>query len=130
MKKEDLINYWIVSSESDYTAMKSLINSKDFAWALFIGHLVIEKLIKALAVKNNILLIPKIHNLNKLMEFSGLQTDEQTKDLLDIITTFNIETRYPDYKREFFQKCDFEFANKYKTEIENLRLWLLGQLKK
>lgn len=130
MKKEELISYWIESSESDFSAMQNLFRSKDYAWSLFLGHLVIEKLIKALAVKNNVSLIPKIHNLNKLMEFTQLTADEQMKDFLDIITSFNIETRYPDYKREFYKKCDFAFTNKYKIKIENLRKWLLDQLKK
>lgn len=64
------------------------------------------------------------------MEFTQLTADEQMKDFLDIITSFNIETRYPDYKREFYKKCDFAFTNKYKIKIENLRKWLLDQLKK
>lgn len=50
MKKEELISYWIESSESDFSAMQNLFRSKDYAWSLFLGHLVIEKLIKALAV--------------------------------------------------------------------------------
>jgi len=31
--------------------MKNLMNSGDYNWAMFLGHLVIEKLIKAVYVK-------------------------------------------------------------------------------
>ena len=59
MKTDELIKYWIDASEVDFVAMNNLFNSKDYVWALFLGHLVIEKLIKALAAKNKIKTIPK-----------------------------------------------------------------------
>ena len=46
-----IIDHWIDSSDKDYQTMVNLIHSGDFNWALFLGHLVIEKLIKALYVK-------------------------------------------------------------------------------
>ncbi|MCF8307867.1 MAG: HEPN domain-containing protein [Bacteroidales bacterium] len=46
--KEKLINYWIESSDDDYETMIDMYNSKRYSWALFIGHLMIEKLLKAL----------------------------------------------------------------------------------
>ncbi len=52
MKKADLIKYWIDSSDRDFTTMAHLFEKGDYHWALFIGHLVIEKLLKAYYVKN------------------------------------------------------------------------------
>lgn len=51
-------------------------------------------------------------------------------DLFDLITSFNIEARYPDYKHEFYKKCDREFTSLYIRKIKELREWLLDQLKK
>ena len=82
------------------------------------------KLIKAIAVKNGILTIPKIHDLNKLSRKASLEIDEELGDELDIITSFNIEARYPDYKREFYKKCTKEFTVKHIDEITKIRLWL------
>ncbi len=48
---DSIVNYWKDSSNQNYETMKHLLKSKDFSWALFIGHLVIEKLLKALYVK-------------------------------------------------------------------------------
>ncbi len=130
MEKEDQIKYWIDASDIDYRAMGNLFSSKDYVWSLFLGHLVIEKLLKALAVNNNCEFIPKIHDLNKLAKFSGIQLDESRKNLFDIITSFNIEARYPDYKQEFYKKCNLEFASGYLEKIKKTRLWLLEQLKR
>jgi HEPN domain-containing protein len=44
MNKEELITYWINSSDRDFQAMIHLLEKGDYTWALFIGHLVIEKL--------------------------------------------------------------------------------------
>ena len=46
MTKEEIIRYWKSSSDRDFITMENLFNSRDYSWALFIGHLVIEKLIK------------------------------------------------------------------------------------
>lgn len=48
MKKEDILDYWIASSDHDFNAMVHLFEKGDYTWSLFIGHLVIEKLLKAM----------------------------------------------------------------------------------
>ncbi len=130
MNKEELIKYWIESSDLDYKAMKNLFSTEDYVWSLFLGHLVIEKLLKALAAKNNFDTVPKIHDLNKLAKAAGLDVVESIKDSFDIISSFNIEARYPDYKKEFYKRCDKEFTSANITKIKDIRLWLLELLKK
>jgi hypothetical protein len=44
---DSFITYWKESSDQNYLTMQNLLKSKDFSWALFLGHLVIEKLLKA-----------------------------------------------------------------------------------
>jgi HEPN domain-containing protein len=130
MTKDELIKYWVEASDLDFKAMNNLFASKDFVWSLFLGHLVIEKLLKAIALNTGVENVPKIHNLNKLAKTAGLEVNEELADLFDSVTAFNIETRYPDYKKEFYNKADFEFTNFYIDKIKNLRLWLIDQLKK
>lgn len=48
MEKDELIKYWIKTSEKDYSTMMHLYQSEDYHWSLFMGHLVIEKPLKAL----------------------------------------------------------------------------------
>lgn len=51
MTKDEIIQYWIDSSEVDFKAMESLFANGHYVWALFTGHLVLEKLLKACYVK-------------------------------------------------------------------------------
>jgi HEPN domain-containing protein len=126
MNKMDMIEYWIETSDRDYETMINLSNCGDYHWSLFIGHLVIEKLLKALYIKNNDNTInpPKTHDLTLLAEKSGIETNESIKDTLDRITAFNISARYPDYKQEFYRKCTREFALSEIKKIQEMRIWL------
>jgi len=128
MEKSALIEYWIKSSDKDYQAMIHLWEKGDFTWALFIGHLVIEKLLKAVYVKKTSENAPFIHDLFRLAEKCGLPLDEGQKDLLDTITTFNIRARYDDYKMEFYKKCTPEFTGKWIYFIKEFRKWIRDDL--
>lgn len=80
--------------------MKHLFQKKDYHWSLFIGHLVVEKLLKAYYVKNIDNNPPYIHNLLRLAEKSGLEPTKDQKHFLITVTTFNISARYDDYKMD------------------------------
>ncbi len=127
MKKDDYIKYWMNSSEKDFITMENLFNSKDYSWSLFMGHLVLEKLFKALYIKKRAgtSQTPKTHDLLLLSQKAGAETDDKKKDLLDLITTFNISARYPDYKNSFYNKCTKEYTNDKIKDIKELRKWLI-----
>ena len=128
MDRSELIQYWVETSNQDYNTMLHLFESKDYAWCLFIGHIVIEKLLKAEYVKNVDLNPPKIHDLLRLAERALIPTNEEQEDLFDLITTFNISARYPDYKRTFYKKCNHEFTAINIERIKELREWLLAMI--
>jgi HEPN domain-containing protein len=44
---DKIVKHWIETSDDDFNTMLSLYNSKSFGWALFLGHISIEKLLKA-----------------------------------------------------------------------------------
>ena len=120
MDNIDLMEYWIKGSENDYEAMKIMFQNKKNTWTLFLGHLVIEKLLKGLYAKNNIdnPYTIKSHNLLALAEKCNLDLTDEQVEKLQIITQFNISARYDDYKESFYQKCTDEYTNKQVKNIE------------
>ncbi|MDA3915726.1 MAG: HEPN domain-containing protein [Deltaproteobacteria bacterium] len=124
MKADEHIQYWIDSSDDDFQAMIHLSEKGNNTWALFIGHLVLEKLIKAWYVKVNSKTPPFIHDLVRLAEKGNLALDDEQKDILDTISTFNIRGRYDDYKREFHKKCTNTFTKTWIDHIKRLRKWI------
>ena len=128
MEKDELVAYWVETANKDYQTMKHLYDSGDYHWALFVGHLIIEKLLKAHFVQVNNTQPSFSHNLLKLAEMANVELDEGQEDLLDLITSFNIRARYPDYKLDFYQKCTKKYAEEQIRNIEELRKWLIQKL--
>ena len=130
MTQEEHIKYWLDSAEHDLETLTTLYEAGKYDWALFIGHLVLEKLLKAIYVKNNGNKIPpKLHNLVRLAEESHMGIDENKKVILDKINDFNLEVRYPEYKNEFYKTCTKEFAEENVKRIKELYQWLKSQIK-
>ena len=124
MEKTDLLEYWINSSNRDFTTLEHLFEKGDYHWALFIGHLVIEKLLKAYYVKHIDNQPPFTHNLLFLAEKSKLQLSETQKDNMVTITAFNVRTRYDDYKLAFYKTCTKEYTEEWINKIAGLRKWI------
>ncbi|MFA7124128.1 MAG: HEPN domain-containing protein [Candidatus Delongbacteria bacterium] len=127
MDQKEMIAHWIESAEHDRTAMQHLFEKKDYSWSLFVGHLYLEKLLKAyfISVKNE--QPPFIHDLNRIAEKAGIELTDDQKNILDTVTTFNLRARYADYKADFYKKCNLKFTELWKTKIEELALWIKTQ---
>ena len=126
--KEKLIAYWLDSSEKDFKTMQDLYNTNNNHWAMFMGHLVIEKLLKALFVNNIGEYPPLIHDLRRIIEKAGVELGPEKKETLDSITRFNISARYDDYKQSFYLLCTDDFTKKWIKKIKESRLWIKSML--
>ena len=81
--------------------MQYLFKGKNYPWSLFIGHIVIEKPLKAYYAKYIDVNTPYIHDLLRIAEKVKLNLSEEQKDFLDTLTSFNIKARYDDYNLKF-----------------------------
>ena len=99
---DKIFKHWIETSDDDFNTMLVLFRSKSYHWALFMGHIAIEKLLKAYFVKTHQNHAPFTHNLYRLAELCGLEISEEQAEWLFKITTFNLNARYDDYKQELY----------------------------
>ena len=118
------IAYWLESADYDLETGKTLLRSKRYPYALFFGHLALEKILKALVVKQTVNHAPFSHSLVMLAGKSGIQMSEEMLDQLAEFMEFHTEARYPDAKMEFYQKCTREFAKEKFAEIKKVYRWL------
>lgn len=126
--KEKLIQHWVESSESDYKTMLDLHSTRNNHWSLFLGHLMLEKLLKAIYVKYKGEYPPMIHDLRRICEKSGINPDESMAIMFDAISRFNIHARYDDFKRSFYKLCTDSFTNEWIEKIQNCRTWIKAKL--
>ena len=129
MDREEKIAYWLTSAENDRIVADHLFEKGDYPYALFFGHLTLEKILKAIFVKKTNEAPPLTHRLVFLAEKAGLPASPEQFELLEIVTDFNLEARYPDERFSFFQKCTVPFTQDYMSKIEEFRKWLLLQIK-
>jgi HEPN domain-containing protein len=125
---ENIISHWVTTSDADFETMETLYKAKSYNWSLFVGHISIEKLLKALYVKLFEKHAPPIHNLYRLAELCRMKVTEEYSDWLDTITSFNINTRYGDFKGEFYRLCTREYAGLWMERIKELRKWIQQKL--
>jgi HEPN domain-containing protein len=119
-KINELTEYWVKSSKEDLKTMQALYESGRYAFCLFIGHLVLEKALKAVIVSKTKEQAPRTHNLPYLAEVAKLEMSENEASLLREADTFNMEARYPDEKLIFTKKCTKAYTNRYYEPIISL----------
>ena len=125
MEKTDKINYWVISSENDWKVAGHLLEKRDYPYSLFFGHLSLEKILKAFFVSVKDEVPPLTHRLVHIAEKAGLDLTDVQIELLEIVTDFNLEARYPDEKFSFQKRCTKTFTETYLKKIEEFKKWLL-----
>jgi len=128
-KTKEKVKYWLESSADDWRVAKHLFEKGDYPYSLFFGHLAVEKILKAIYVDRLNDNPAFTHRLVYLAEKASLQLPEEKLRLLEIVTDFNLEARYPDEKFSFKRKCTKEFTKKYLDEIGVMKKWLSKQIK-
>lgn len=126
---ENLVSFWKKGVKENYKTMNSLYSSKRYSACLFFGHLVLEKTLKVIIVQKNRSHPPKIHNLRRLIDLTKIEFDEKDMDSLSEINTFNMESRYPEEKYDFYKICNKKFTDKYMLIIKKIYKKLCQEMK-
>jgi len=121
---EQVVSYWLTEADEALQVADHLVEKEDYSYALFFGHLAVEKVLKALYASRMQQHAPPIHNLIRLARAARVKLDETQTESLITITAFNIEARYPDLKRAFRQKCTAEFTARQMATIKEVFQWL------
>jgi HEPN domain-containing protein len=122
---EEQVSYWLESAKHDLDTAQDLFDKGRYDWCLFIGHLVLEKILKGYYLRAAGNTPPFTHSLPYLAEKAGLNLSKEQLDLLEKATDFNLETRYPDKKLSFYRICTREFAEPYFNGIKEFYKWML-----
>ena len=124
MEIDHIVEYWNHLSQEKWKTAKGLMSLERYADALFFCHLTLEAKLKGKIVEKTNEQAPLIHNLVALAVQAELDLDSDALGDLREITTFNINARYDDYRREFYKKASKEFAVTYFDKTNNLLTWI------
>jgi len=99
------IAYWREGADYDLDTARSLLQAGKYPYALFFGHLSLEKILKALFVKQNQKHAPYTHSLPLIASKLRLKLPQKTAKKLARFMEFYFEARYPEEQREFYRSA-------------------------
>ncbi len=121
---KNAIKYWETTARRDYDTMLGLFKIERYPESLFFGHVVLEKILKGLVVKETAEQSPYTHDLVKLAKLANIDFSKEEIVFLNDVNEFNIRARYPEQKFEFYKKSTLKYTkenlNKIKSMYKNL----------
>lgn len=130
MDKDEHIIFWSKQVENDYDAANALYKAKYYAQSLFWAHLALEKLSKALWIKNNEGNTPPfVHNLLRLITQTNETFTEEQLQFFNEMNMFQIKGRYPDYAENLDETVTEEICKEYLNKSKEMILCLQEKLR-
>jgi HEPN domain-containing protein len=121
---KDSISNWIKSSNYDIRTAEHMLKTRRYIYVLFMCHLSVEKLLKALyevALKK---IPPKTHNLVYLSKSIELEIPEKFLSTIESLNDLSIVTRYPEDMDSLVKAFKKERVSEYLNRTEALLKWL------
>ncbi|QDA60461.1 HEPN domain-containing protein [Hymenobacter jejuensis] len=129
MTKQEHVAYWKETAEQDWSSAQVLFGAGNYLNSLFLAHLVIEKLSKALWVQENTDdYPPRIHNIIRLLAATSYALNPAETVLVAELNQFQMEGRYPDYSRTVYQQATASHTQNVLRDTASLRQCLLNKL--
>jgi len=125
---ERTVSYWFEGAKYDLGVAHAMLKSKKYPYALFMGHLSLEKLLKAVVVKHTKNHAPFSHSLPYLAEKSGVKVPERILVKLREFMEFHFEARYPDANKAFYKKCTKAYTAQKVKDIKEVFTWVRAKL--
>lgn len=116
------IDYWTKGADNDIETAGVLFKSNKNIEGLFFCHLSIEKILKALVVKQTEQFAPKSHNLNYLSELAKFNLTDEQAMFMSVLMKYQLEGRYPEYyPKSPSSEIINDYYNKTKILLECLK---------
>ena len=122
---EKQVTYWREGAAEDWAVAQELVAGGRTRHGLFFAHLALEKVLKAHICRHSKDLAPRLHNLVRLVELSGISPSEAYTDVLAEMNAFSIGGRYPD---SLALAPTLTTTQRYMARAEEVFQWLTSQL--
>jgi HEPN domain-containing protein len=121
---EQDVKYWVDLSRYDIETAEAMLASGRYLYVLFTCQQSVEKMLKALVVKNTGSFPPKIHDLVKLVSIAKIDIETEQKEFLAKLNYYYLETRYPRELSEISKQIKKDAALECYNTTTKLLKWL------
>ena len=112
------------SVEYDIQTAQHMVNTGRYIYVIFMCHLAIEKMLKAIVAETINRTPPKTHNLIYLLKLAEIQVPSEYFEFITKINNASIITRYPEDFSKLVVSYPEEVAKKYLTTTKEVILCL------
>lgn len=122
------VKNWLDSALYDLETAEQMYESGRYIYTIFVGHLALEKILKAKVQEVTGRLPPKTHNLRYLVKLSSLEVPENMFEFLSKLSDVSIPTRYPENFEELVEAYDKRVVRKYADKTKEVFEWMRKSL--
>jgi HEPN domain-containing protein len=118
------ISNWIKSSNYDIKTAEHMFATGRYVYVLFMCHLAVEKLLKALYEATHEKVPPKTHNLIYLSNAVKLEIPENLLQTIESLNDLSVVTRYPEDISALVKAFKKDRAADYLNKTKEFLKWL------
>jgi HEPN domain-containing protein len=114
----------MVSAEYDLVTAEHMQKTGRYIYVVFMCHLAIEKMLKAVAVETTNKPAPKTHNLLYLTKLAEINFPVQHIEFVSKINNASIITRYPEDFSKLVEVYPSDVSASYLEQTKDVIAWL------
>jgi HEPN domain-containing protein len=93
---EDLSQQWAERAQYDLDTADAMFKAGRYLYVLFCCQQAVEKALKAVIMKKTGELPPRVHNLLRLAETAGIESNQEQIHFFTKLSAYYIQSRYPE----------------------------------
>lgn len=121
---EDATKMWLDDADYDIGSAAAMLKAGRYFYVVFMCHLAVEKMLKAVWYEERKDYPPKTHNLLYLLKETKLQPQDKFIELITDLNDKNVMSRYPDGRRELAGELTSESAKQILSDARGFFKWL------
>jgi HEPN domain-containing protein len=120
----DTSDQWADQARYDLGTAQAMLAAQRYLYVLFCCQQATEKMLKAVIARRTREHPPRVHHLVRLAEVARVEVDESQADLLRELSTYYIQSRYPEEIPDLASKVRPDEAKRILGQTEGLLQWL------
>jgi HEPN domain-containing protein len=115
---------WLSQVDYDLATAEHMLHNGRYIYVVFMSHLALEKMLKALVTEETQRLPPRTHHLIDLAQQGKLSLSQTQRDFIGKINNANIATRYPADLAQLLIQYSAPVARTYLEQTREIITWL------
>ena len=115
---------WLASADYDIETASHMLATGRYLYVVFMCHLAMEKLLKAIAAEAQARTPPKTHDLLYLVTLGNVKPSQEHQDFIGQLNNASIPTRYPEDLAKTVSVYPKKVAERYLKKTREVMEWL------